>query len=298
MNAPRMATLTAVAGALALVALLGASWYQVTFEAASATLASGTASGWMALHGADVWIAALAAVAALATVIEELWGPRPLADTVAVLSSVAALTLVAIHLADPPDAAGSNVDLELGAWLALASAAVLVIAVVFAVAPRRVAAPALALLATLGLGASVASAHTLENQFVYWKQGFGIEERCAIALGRITHGNYGHGFVRANTYATKFEPLNQNDCAMPWPQNANHVRARFSYLRLTNNQWAYCDGSDYKYNSDGGFWRENYRNYGRAPCAKGNYKMAGGHGLLNGGTWFSAISGAGPHYFD
>ncbi len=117
-----IAEIVAVAAALALVALLGAAWYHVEFNAPATTLASQDASGWTALHGADVAIAILASGAAILVLVPQ----RPLVAELAVGFAVAALVLVVYHMIDKPGTTvvgySQDVGLRIGIWLSLLAA--------------------------------------------------------------------------------------------------------------------------------------------------------------------------------
>ena len=153
-----------------------------------------------------------------------------------------------------------------------------------------------------------AGAHTPEDRSVFWINNEPTASRkCGLGLTRIAHGNYGHGFARSNTYATTFAPLfGGQACEYPWARPQGHIRARFTYQRKTNGQWAFCDNGDIHTNSgvasspiDGRWQVETYRNYARSPCRKGVYRVVGYHAVLWNWFWREGYGGWNTdHYFD
>jgi len=111
----RAADLTAGAGGAALLASLFLHWYRRP---------PGEVTGWQAFAVLDLVLAALALVPLALVVLQATRTSPALPVAFSVLSVVAgalAALLVALRLAFPPDAAGR----ELGAWLALLAALVL-----------------------------------------------------------------------------------------------------------------------------------------------------------------------------
>lgn len=144
-----------------------------------------------------------------------------------------------------------------------------------------------------------AIAHVNENSVTFWRSNDPqLYEKCGTGLGNVAHGIWGHGFARADTYSVRFEPAFGTPCAFPDGRNANHIRARFTYQRKTNGQWAFCDNSNYQHNGEGDWKVEVYRNYGNAPCTKGYYRNIGSHGVLVGGNWQVGETHPQEHYFD
>lgn len=119
-KAPQLA---GVAAAAVLIALLGANWYAVDYDAALGGVSTASASAWTVMHGADYWIALLAGIAALGLVLN-----RRDSLFVALGAALGAAGLVAYHLIDLPadlDLVAGTVSLQAGAWLALLAALVL-----------------------------------------------------------------------------------------------------------------------------------------------------------------------------
>ncbi|MGH2953772.1 MAG: hypothetical protein ACRDK9_07075 [Solirubrobacterales bacterium] len=155
------------------------------------------------------------------------------------------------------------------------------------------------LVASIASG-SVAFGHTPEQKYSYfkWRISGDPYEHCAVALARTAHGNYGHGFARADTYSVHIDPVYGSACSFPSNQAPGDIKARFTWKRKTNGVWAFCDNSNVQHNTTRTWKLETYRNYARATCNKGFYQTFGYHGVRAKGQWRENGSYSGEHYFE
>jgi hypothetical protein len=159
---------------------------------------------------------------------------------------------------------------------------------------KRVSVAAVAGLAVIVGGAGNAWAHYVYQAGVVAT----IANYCVHNRSEVSHGGYGHGYIKVDTTSQAKQFYVDVNCTDPFIRPAGYLRAAWQYYYRANTSaaWSLCAISAETYNSSSSAKLVISKNWTYRPCGNGYYATFGETYLKDNNTWYGGELWSGAHF--